>query len=84
LDTIDVHEVRKQRYSEKCWRRNGLNKYDFSSQIKQIGIDGTLQSTNQQNNKNAKKLDDFGDAKLPRTSNERHQKCTRVSRKETE
>ena len=51
LNTIDVQEVRKQRYSDICWRRNGLNKYDFSSQIKQIG-NGSFLKTNQNEKQN--------------------------------
>ena len=51
LNTIDVQEVCKQRYSDICWRRNGLNKYDFSSQIKQIG-NGSFLKTNQNEKQN--------------------------------
>jgi len=83
LNTIDVQEVRKQRYSDICWRRNGLNKYDFSSQIKQIG-NGSFLKTNQNGKKIiTKKLDVFDGANLPRTSHETHQKGTQVSREET-
>jgi len=65
----------------------GMDLINTIFQVKSNKLVSMERYNNQRTNKttkNAKKLDDFGDAKLPRTSNERHQKCTRVSRKETE